>query len=127
MIVKSDRYKRIGQKLVADLEEFEDIRDVRIAYLSSDKAKKNGPKLVLADCTKVNERYEWTCPYDFMITVYEPNTVQLNRAQLRTLIRHELHHIGINYDAVEPQFYIVPHDIEDFDVIINDVGLHWER
>ncbi|MCQ2369253.1 MAG: hypothetical protein MJ007_02115 [Paludibacteraceae bacterium] len=125
MIERSTKYKRIAEKVI-QLPEFDDIRDVRIAYLASDEEKKKNYKTVFADCTKVSPRYSWCCKYDFFITVYEPNVLELDRKQLEILMIHELHHVGINTDGQEPSYYVVPHDIEEFDSIIERYGLHWE-
>ena len=130
MTERSAEYAKIGRRLIRTLPEFEDIRDqkVRIAYLVSDEEKKKGKtKLVCADCTQVNSRYEWCCKYDFMITVYEPNVEYFTDHQKEILIRHELHHIGIDYDGVEPSFFIVPHDVEEFWDIIDRYGLEWSK
>lgn len=125
---KSAKYRRIGKKLIDSLPSLEDIREVRIAFLASDVEKKKDGKLVFADCSKVNQsRYDWTCPFDFFITVYEPNILDFNEVQLRALIHHELLHIGVNNEGTEPSFYVVPHDIEDFWEVLNTYGMNWQE
>lgn len=121
------RYKRIAERLIKNLEEFEYIRDseVRIAYLSSDEEKTKDRKLVHADCTKVDKKYSWCVPYDFFITVYEPNCLDFSKEQMEILMKHELHHIGIDNNGNEPTFHIIPHDVEEFWSIINAHGLDW--
>ena len=47
--------------------------------------------------------------------------------QLRILIRHELHHVGIEYTDLGLKYYIVPHDVEEFWEIIHDHGLEWSE
>lgn len=120
-------YEEIGEKLIDTLTEFNYIKesDVRIAYLSSDKEKKTAHKKILGECHKVEDKYRWICPYDFMIILYEPNIEELNDDQLETLIRHELHHIGIDYKDTGLSYYIEPHDVEEFWAIINDKGIDW--
>lgn len=129
MIEKSRRYKRIGDRLVENDEDLAEIKinDVRIAYLASDKEKVQNHKIIFADCRKVAEQYSWACPYDFMITVYEPNCLDFNRKQLEILIKHELLHIGIDYSGNEPSYYVAPHDIEEFYSILNEYGTEWQR
>lgn len=129
MIERSPKYKRIGEKLVNTLPEFATIKEmgVRIAWLTSDEDKKKNHKIVCADCTKVNDRYEWCCKYDFMITVYEPNIELFSEDQIRILLEHEIRHIGIDNEGVEPVFYVAPHDIEEFWEIIDKYGLHWNE
>lgn len=123
----SSKYRLIGQHLIKTLPEFVDIKDskVKIAYLSSEQEKKKGKKIVCADCNLVEAKYKWCCKYDFFIVVYEPNVALFTPEQMQTLIRHELHHVGINYGDAGISFYVVPHDVEEFWDIIADVGLNW--
>ena len=125
MLERSKHYKKIGDRLIRSLDEFEDIRGVKIAFLSSDEAKKKQMKIVFGECIKVNKNYEWCCHYDFMIVIYEPNVIEFDDGQMETLIRHELHHIGVKTESNEPSYYVVPHDIEEFDEIIADKGIYW--
>lgn len=129
MLEKSERYKRIAERLIATEPTLADIRDsgVKIAYLSSDEEKKKNRKMILGQCTKVSPQYAWCCPYDFFITIFEPNILSLNRKQIKILMLHELRHIGIDNDGDEPSFYIYPHDREDFDDIIERFGLTWNE
>lgn len=128
MIERSRKYKRIAERIIKSRQELSDIVDfgVRIAYLSCDEEKKQNRKIVYADCTKVAKKYEWCCPYDFFITVYEPNIVNFSKKQIEILLLHELHHIGIDLGGEMPSFYIVPHDVEEFWDIINEYGLTWD-
>lgn len=122
------KYTNLAKKLIKELPEFEYIRDadVKIAFLSSDVEKTKDGKVVFGDCTKVNKsRYDWCCPYDFMITIYEPNVFDFDWNMISILLQHELRHVGIHNDGNEPSFYIVPHDIEDFRGIIEKYGYDW--
>lgn len=123
------KYGTIARRLIRTLPEFEEIResDVRIAYLSSDKEKKRRNKIILGECHKVDEKYAWCCHYDFFIVIYEPNIIDFTDRQIETLIRHELHHVGISFQGQEISYYIEPHDIEEFWEIINDCGLDWSE
>lgn len=125
---RAPRYKKIGERLIRTLPEFEYIKNsgVRIAYLSSDEEKKKNRKIILADCNKVSNRYSWCCKYDFFIVVYEMNTLLLTPKQIEILIQHELHHIGIDEEANGNEYYIVPHDIEEFWDVIDAHGLEWQ-
>lgn len=122
------KYKRIGTKLINSLPSLQDIKDVRIAFLSSDVEKKRDGRLIFGDCTKVNQsRYDWTCPFDFFITIYEPNIIDFNEEQLKALIHHELLHVGVNNEGTEPTFYVAPHDIEEFYEVMNTYGMDWQE
>lgn len=126
-IKHSKKYRMIAQKLIKTLPEFEDIREsgAKIAYLESDEEKKKNRKIIFADCNLVNSRYKWCCNYDFFVVVYEPNVEDFNKEMIETLIRHELHHVGVDYSGDEVKFYCKPHDVEEFWKIIDDCGLEW--
>ena len=121
------KYGQIARRLIRTCPEFEDIKDsgVRIAYLASDKEKTKNRKTVFAECTKVDDKYSWCCEYDFFITVYEPNIEDFTEEQIEILMRHELMHVGIDFEGDGTTFYIVPHDIEEFWGIIDKFGLEW--
>lgn len=128
MTERNRNYARIAKRLIETEPAFEEIRDsgVRIAYLSSQEEKKKGGKIVLGECVLVKDQYKWCVPYDFMIFIYEPNIIGLTRKQKRILIMHELMHIGIDADSDDIKFKIIPHDIEEFQKIIDRYGLNWE-
>ena len=123
------KYRDIGRRLINTLPEFADLleSDVKIAYLSSQKEKTKNHKIIFAECHKVEEKYSWCCKYDFFIVVYEPNIADFTEKQIEILIRHELHHVGIEYTDLGLKYYIVPHDVEEFWKIINDHGLDWSE
>lgn len=102
---------------------------IKIAVLTSQQEKKtgNGTRLVMGECIKVKDAYQWICPYDFMIVVYEQNCVGFTDEQYKILLWHELKHIGVKDEGPEPEYYIVPHDYEEFDDIIKAYGLDWSR
>ncbi len=54
---------------------------------------------------------------DFFIVVYEPNIEYFTDRQIEILLRHELHHVGIDFDGNENKYYIVPHDVVYLDVL----------
>ena len=120
-------YGAIARRLIRTFPEFRDLEDseVRIAYLSSHEEKQKAGKTVFGECFKVDRKYSWCCPYDFFIVIYEPNVMDFDEHQIETLIRHELHHVGIEYADSGIRFYIVPHDVEEFWQIIRDEGLNW--
>ena len=101
---------------------------VRIAYLASDQEKTKNGQFVFGECRKVSPMYAWCCPYDFMITIYEPNVVEygFDDEQLRLLMWHELMHCGVIEDDSGVKYHIAPHDVEEFYKIIDEGGLRWE-
>lgn len=125
----NDQYAAIGQRLIDTEKILKDIKEaqVSIVYLSSQHKKKENGKIVHAQCEKIQEKYKWGLPADFTITVFEPNCVGMTQEQLEILIFHELLHVGISYKDGEEQYFIIPHDLEDFRYIIDRYGSHWDE
>ena len=100
--------------------------EARIAYLSSDAEKKSRGRPVYGTCEKVPAKWQWSRPYDFAITVFEPNVAGLDERRLERLIYHELLHIGIDLDGEGRERYsVVPHDVEDFREMVERFGVDW--
>lgn len=118
---KNKKYEEIGNAIIAEL--FPSLANVRIAWLSSDKAKQTNGKIVFGECSKVTEKYDWCCPYDFTITIYEPNVNDFTEEKIKILLEHELMHIG--YDPENERMWCVPHDAEEFIEIIRKYGIDW--
>ena len=118
----NEHYALIGADLIEKEQVLEDIEDVTIVYLSSEAEKKQNGKIIFAQCEKVPDKYKWCVPCDFTITIFEPNVEGFSEKQLRILILHELMHVGIDDNG---SYYVKPHDIEDFNLIINRYGKDW--
>lgn len=122
MNYQSKKYKEIGEKIVSDL--FPHLLNIRIAWLASDKEKKNNGKVIFGECSKVTDKYDWCCPYDFTITVFEPNVMNFTEEQIKILLEHEIMHIGVDEKG---KMYVVPHDAEEFIDIIRKYGIDWQK
>lgn len=124
VVNKSKEYRDIAQRVIkshADLKWIKDAK-VRIGYCSSDQDKKQADKLIFASCRKVPDLYNAFIPYDFIICVYESNAMLLTDEQKEIMMYHELLHCGIKPSG---ELYVVPHDVDEFDTIIDKYGLHW--
>ena len=123
---QNDDYARIGAELIQAEKSLNWIREteVSIGFMSSNKAKVSNGKTVFGQCERVPDRYKAFIPYDFLITVYEPNVIDFTSQQIRILLHHELLHCGVNMNA-EPTYKVVPHDVEEFNEIIDRYGLDW--
>ena len=121
----NDDYCQIASDLIQERPELEHLRgaDVTILCLSSDCEKKTSKKVILGQCEKIADKYKWGIPCDFTITIFEPNVAGFTDEQLRILIFHELLHVGVDGERL----YIVPHDLEDFKVIIDEFGVDWNE
>lgn len=126
---ENEAYAEIGAELIENEPELEYIKrsQVRIGYLVSSHQKQTSKKIIFAECEKVQDKNKWAMPYDFTITVFKPNVVNFTQEQKRILIFHELLHVGIERKNRKENYSIVPHDLEDFKLIINKYGTEWNR
>ena len=126
----NEEYARVGEALIKEEEALVDIANSQatIIYLSSTHEKKGKDKVIYAQCEKVAEKYKWGIPCDFTITVFEPNVEGMTPEQIKILLFHELLHVGIEFcgDGTE-SYYIKPHDLEDFKLIIDRYGTEWSK
>lgn len=123
----SEKYRDIAEKVIRD--RLPELADVCIAYLASDQEKRSNGHTIFGECRKVAPQYSWCCPYDFMITVFEPNCVEylFGDHEYETLIYHELLHVGVEESEDGVKYRIRLHDIEEFEQILEAEGLHWQR
>jgi hypothetical protein len=124
----SEEYSHIGEDLILTEEALSDIRESQatIVFLSSEYERTKQGRAVHAVCEKVPDKYKWSVPCDFTITVYEPNVERFTPEQMRILLFHELLHVGIQTDGNEESYFVRPHDIEDFREVIERYGMDWD-
>lgn len=124
----NEHYAEIAKELIETEPALAYIKEsaATIIYLSSEHEKKGDGKKILGQCEKIQEKYKWSIPCDFTITLFEPNIEHLNDEQIKVVIFHELLHVGIkpNADGTE-DYSIRPHDLEDFRLIIERFGVDW--
>lgn len=124
----TEEYDDILEQLLARESELKYITDngVAVGIVASETEKKKGGNLVYADCRKVSEMYRLFTPFDFIITVYEPNCMHLSPNQMKVLVFHELLHVGAERtDKDEVKLSIRAHDFEDFRIIVKRFGEDW--
>lgn len=124
----SEEFAEIGASVIQEEESLVDIRNslATIVYLTSEQRKMSKGKKVCAQCERVPDKYKWSIPADYTITVFLPNIEGFSEEQKRILIFHELLHIDIDFDQDGNDIYSVkPHDYEDFKEIIDRFGTDW--
>lgn len=127
MLYRNEEYEKIASELIETEECLEHCRNASIAVLSSDEEKTKNRKKVYGECHLIPDKYKWYMPFDFQITIYDANITHFDDKQLRILILHELMHIGKDYEAEQPKFYVVPHDYEEFRLILERYGIDWSE
>lgn len=125
----NQRYTDVAKELIQSEKCLEYIRNSRaeIAFLSSGLEKKQGIRIVYGQCEKVPVKWRWSIPYDFAITIFEPNVEKFTPEQIKILLLHELLHVGIEVDGNEEKYSVNPHDIEDFREVIARFGIDWSE
>lgn len=125
----SEHYRELAQQLIENepLLSYIAESDVSVVYLISQKERKSQGRTVYAECEKIPQKYSWAIPYDFSVTVFAPNVERMNDKQVQILLLHELLHVGIERDGNEETYRIIPHDVEDFRVILDRYGLDWAQ
>lgn len=121
----NDEYQHIAQEVIEEYNDLAYLRggDIQIILLSSDAEKKKGSHLVFGVCEKIPDKYKWSIPCDFTITIFDNNIAEFSDEQLRILIFHELLHVGVDGDRL----FVREHDLEDFKEIIDRFGTHWSE
>lgn len=116
----NDYWATVGAEVIKAQKSLHHIteRELKIAYLISDRNKTSGGKTVYADCAKVSDKDKWAVNYDFLVTVY-PAGQALDDEKAHILMHHELLHIHPTADKTRG------HDIDEFMEIADKYGLHW--
>ncbi|TWH46348.1 putative metallopeptidase [Sporomusa sp. KB1] len=119
----SEELRLLGEQVITGMPELAFILayDIRVGYVLSYESKKKDGKIIDADCRKVTGPYKAYLPFDFIVTFYEPNMSYMTENQRKLLMLHELKHIGIGPRGIR----IEPHDVEDFQSILDKYGLRW--
>lgn len=126
----NEHYAEIGRKLIESEPALEKVRysEATIVYLSSEHERTSNGKIILGQCERIPDKYKWAIPCDFTITLFEPNLEGLTEEQIRIVILHELMHVGIREGREgNEDYYVVPHDIEDFRLILERYGIDWAK
>lgn len=125
----NEHYQELAEQIIDKEESLQMIKygHARIVYLESDLEKKDGKDMaVLGQCEKVAARHKWAINYDFMITVFKPNTIGMSEDQLKILLFHELLHVGIERNDEGGEVYSVKkHDFTEFREFVDRFGANW--
>ena len=123
----NEHYTELAAELLKTESELQYIANsnATIIYLSSQAERRTKGKITYGECEKVPTKFKWSVPADFTITVFEPNIKDFSDEQIKILLFHELLHVGIEIDGDEEKYFIRPHDLEDFKLLIDRFGTEW--
>ena len=124
-VTMDEVYGDIASKIIEDKRKDILAAGIAVGFVGSNRKKvKARDHVVCGECKKVPDLYKLYCPYDFLIIIYEENCTGFTDRQMEILLWHELLHIGIDDKG---KAYLRDHDVEEFDDIIRDCGLRWNR
>jgi hypothetical protein len=102
------------------------LRNCKIKCLFYDKPRKRSGKVILATAEAVSAKYNYLTGLNFIISVYDKAWEVMVDQEKGALLDHELNHCFVGEDKNgEPVYKIIPHDVEDFRVIIDRYGAGW--
>lgn len=115
--------QELGETIINRFPPFSFIKEfnIKIGYVRAYENKSSKGRAVFADCRKITSSYQAYLPYDFLITFYDPCVATLTTNQKKLVMYHELRHI----EMTPKGFGVRPHDIEDFEEILQSFGLKW--
>lgn len=116
---ESDDLERIANALIEAYHPH--LMEARIRYVFRDEAQKIGGRDCAATATKVPGLYAHLAECDFVIQVWDEAWADMSPEQQVALMDHELCHCGEN----ENGWCLIPHDIEEFDAIVERRG-EWD-
>ena len=112
--------------LLADLinEHHPHLRNAEIECLFTDKGRKRAGRTIIATCEAVSPTYNFLTGKDFVIMIFDKVWEKLADKEKRYVLDHELCHafVGENRQG-EPVYKTVPHDLEEFNEIVERYGL----
>lgn len=114
----------LAGSVIASISElrFIDEMGISIGYIRSYERKIKNGKATLGDCRKVTTNQGAFLMFDFLVTIYDANVSGMTDNQIKILLWHELKHIKMGDRGLT----VAPHDVEEFDAIIESCGLHWD-
>jgi len=120
----ADAVEKIAKKLIPKYHSH--LVTSKIAYLFKNKKKKTKGREVVATAEKISPKHYALCGYHFLITAFYPTWTGLSDKQKLAVVDHELEHCFVEDDEKtgEPKYSILPHDVEEFGVIIKRHGLY---
>ena len=115
--------EKIAKKLIPKYHS--QLINCKIAYLFKNKAIKSKGKNVIATAKTIGKDMQALSGYHFLITTAYPTWKELSDAQKLAVVDHELEHCFVEeQDSGEVTYKILPHDVEEFGIIIKRHGLY---
>lgn len=120
----ADAVEKIAKKLIPKYHSH--LVNAKIAYLFKSKSIKSKGVEVAATAEKISKKHQALSGYHFLITTAFPTWKDLSDKQKLAVVDHELEHCFVEDDdkTGETKYSILPHDVEEFGLIIKRHGLY---
>ena len=131
--IYSPEWTKIGAEVMKEYQDdkFKNIHNlgINVAFLTSKEAPVTKGKAKMGECIAVKKEYHKRfIPHDYLIIIYEPNVQHMTPEQKKILVEHELMHINAyENEEGETKLGINPHEVEDFQEIIDKYGADWAK
>lgn len=132
--VNTDEVKAVADKLIATQPDLELTKMLKIAYIFRPEAPVSNGRVVFGMCCRVDDRNWALHKNDFLIEISKDMWDDASEEFRVALVHHELKHAGIRLDKTgQPAIdessgrlktYCVPHEIEEFQVILDTYGTY---
>lgn len=121
-ILRAHAPKALGEILVATFHPA--LRHRSIAYLFVENMSEGGQRVKLGVAAKANSKLQLLAKVDFVITFNFTAWCDLSFEARVALVDHEITHCDVDAETGQP--VMIPHDIEEFGVIVSRYGL-WKN
>lgn len=101
------------------------LEEARIGLLFRDEAPRSGKRVTMGQAKKVAPAEKALIPYDFIIWFARDIWESITPQQRFALVDHELCHCGIELDDGGAKTKMIPHEVEEFNCIIERHGFWW--
>jgi len=113
----------IGKWLIENREHQKELKDAKIKYMYQEKLGKRGVNVVLGRARVQNELQRKVQPeVEFIMLISYECWQDLDPIHKLILVDHELCHMAKTYTDKGLKISSVPHDFEEFTVILNQYG-----
>lgn len=118
----AEQPEAIGRVLVCSVHRH--LKNREIGYVYREKMERNG-KTTLGKASKVGAKLAYFSDLEFLIEINWQAWAGLTARQRIALVDHELCHLGIEDTEDGERLLMIPHDLEEFNAIVQRWGL-WQ-
>lgn len=130
----NDAYRPIANQLQEKFEELQYVSVESILFIDrQEKKQKHGNKIVYAQISTIPTKFQQIIyqltgrVFSYTIQIFKANTEHMTREQIVALLYHEMRHIQLVITERSTSIKIVGHDIEDWSLMVEKLGVDWDQ